>query len=81
MTIKEIIIEYLEIHKYDGLYNPDIECGCGVDDLISCSEPQENCMPAQKRNCTSCEENVDNECRYKNEYGVNYCYAPVEKER
>jgi hypothetical protein len=29
----------------------------------------------------SCEENIDNECRYKNEYGVNYCYAPVEKER
>jgi hypothetical protein len=35
-TIHEIVREYLEREGYDGLANPDLECGCFLDDLFPC---------------------------------------------
>lgn len=36
ITGKEIVIEYLKKHGYDGLCDPDNECGCTLDDLEPC---------------------------------------------
>lgn len=34
--VKEIVAEWLKINHYDGLCNPEAECGCGLDDLMPC---------------------------------------------
>ena len=61
-TIKncaEIIHQYLIDNDYDGLVNPECECGCGLDELI----PHEDCWiatcyPANKNTkyCFECGE-------------------------
>ena len=48
-TVKTIVEDYLKRNKYDGLCHPDIECGCGIDDLVPCVYNCENCQPAYKR--------------------------------
>ena len=37
----EIVRTYLQKNSYDGLCN--VECGCFLDDLMPCSEPQSDC--------------------------------------
>ena len=39
MTIGDIIKEYLEENKLDGLCNSDSHCACLKDDLFPCSDP------------------------------------------
>ncbi len=36
MDIQDIVQEWLEKNGYDGLCNPDIECGCRTCDLMPC---------------------------------------------
>jgi len=47
MTVKDIIMEYLNTHGYDGLYDGQGECVCCLEDLIpcSCSEYCLECQP------------------------------------
>jgi len=48
-TIKEIVIDWLEGHGYDGLCDPGNECGCPVFALMPCDEPDfERCVAAHK---------------------------------
>jgi hypothetical protein len=44
-TVRDIVIEWLNMHGYDGLRNED--CDCGIDDLFSCESCPDNCMPAE----------------------------------
>lgn len=59
-TIKEIVVEYLKKNGYDGLYNEDIECGCGIEDIPLCDETNINECKAgykcklNKRNKENC---------------------------
>jgi hypothetical protein len=34
MTVREIIIAYLQEHGYDGLVCSEGECACEIDDLV-----------------------------------------------
>jgi hypothetical protein len=42
----EAAVEYLRSHGYDGLCNPDTECGCTLADLAPCGECHFGCFPA-----------------------------------
>ena len=48
MNGKDIIIEWLKEKGFDGLYLPDSECGCCVDDLIPCASDPCFCEPGKK---------------------------------
>lgn len=45
MTLIKIVKDYLEKNNYDGLYNPDAECACKKDDLMSCDSIGRDCLP------------------------------------
>ena len=45
MNLRDMVAEWLRQNGYDGLYHGDTECGCGLDDLMPCSEPGLNCEP------------------------------------
>jgi len=49
-NLKNIVISWLTLHGYDGLYN-DGECGCDVSDLMPCGEPNSDCMAGYKVDC------------------------------
>ncbi len=44
MNVKQMVVEHLEKNGYDGLYAPDGECGCLIDDLAPCEEFQPGCL-------------------------------------
>lgn len=35
-NVREMTAQWLRANHYDGLCNPDGECGCGLDDLMPC---------------------------------------------
>lgn len=35
-SVKQIIAEWLDQNGYDGLCNPEAECGCSKSDLFPC---------------------------------------------
>jgi len=48
-SIPAICAAWLTANGYDGLCDPDIECGCSVIDLMPCNSPGLNtCVPAHK---------------------------------
>jgi len=57
MTVREILIDYLKANGYDGLCTED--CGCGLDDIETCSNMQTDCKPAHLWKCDGCEEKYD----------------------
>ena len=51
MTVKDIVVEYLQTHGYDGLFSED-ECACLKDDLMPCDDPNMwECCPGYKVPC------------------------------
>lgn len=64
-TVKEMVHYYLSVNKYDGLYNPFLDCGCFIDDLLPCDN----------YGCESCAGGYRN----KDDEG-NDCIGPEEKE-
>lgn len=66
MNCLEIIMEYLKENGYDGLVDSDNGCGCGLDDLILCSEDFSGCKPAHKVMCQQpC---TGDECGHEHDY-------------
>ena len=67
MTIEEIIKKYLVDNGFDGLCNPDLECGCSIEDSLPCgAEGIMECQPAYKHHCNPIKE--DN-----SEYDADLC--------
>jgi len=49
ISVCTICLDWLKENGYDGLCNPDIECGCSVLDLMPCKYPDlKKCVPAHK---------------------------------
>jgi hypothetical protein len=55
MTVKNIIIDYLKKHKYDGLFatGEDDKCCCDLNNLIKCDNYKlcSSCSPGYKVQC------------------------------
>jgi len=49
MNAKDIIIDWLKEHDFDGLCLPQEECGCEIDDLFLCDGNPYECQPGKKR--------------------------------
>ena len=52
MKIKEMVIDWLKSHGYEGLCNQEIICGCGLDDFMPCDGIDMECEPAMKKIAT-----------------------------
>ena len=48
-NVHKIVKAYLIEHGYDGLC--DDECGCGVDDLMTCGNYSGCCVPGYRVPC------------------------------
>ena len=49
ISVKEIVAKWLAANGYDGLVDPDRECGCQVSDLMPCGEGNLECEAGHKR--------------------------------
>ena len=49
MNVKDIIIDWLKEHDFDGLCLPEEECGCEINALLICESNPHECQPAKKR--------------------------------
>lgn len=47
-TVIEIVAAHLVEQGFDGLVNPDIECGCLRDDLAPCGNIGHDCEPGYR---------------------------------
>ena len=47
-TVKNIVIEYLKHHGFDGLLSPRGDCGCVLDNLAPCGGIKKGCQAAYK---------------------------------
>lgn len=52
---KEILQKYLIQNNFDGLANPDLECGCSVEEIGICGYGVVDCVPAYKCKGTDCQ--------------------------
>lgn len=60
MIVDEIIKKYLKDNGFDGLCNPDMECGCKLEDFRPCGEDFGECEPAYDCGpCAHCGEDYD----------------------
>ncbi len=63
-TITDALIEYMKKHEYTSLCNPELDCGCGIDDLAPCGEPDINyCEFGYTKECNPDE--CLGDCEYK----------------
>ena len=49
MKTQEILKAWLKENGYDGLVHAELECGCTLQDFISCSDPGEDCKAGMNR--------------------------------
>jgi hypothetical protein len=52
VDVGDIVVEYLTDNGYHGLYNPDGECACLIDDLGTCENIYQNCIAGWLAPCT-----------------------------
>ena len=81
-SIEYMVRQFLIKHHYDGLCNEGI-CGCDMDDLIACCEPNEtSCKAAYRFDCERCLDGpkFNNDCRlnqdsdYMMSTDADYCH-------
>lgn len=72
MNVREILKDWLKTHGYSGLMNFDSECGCDIDDLCPCDEPNiDECEAGYKVYCKDCPDKE--ECEVREEYKCDWC--------
>ena len=47
--LDKLLVKILKQEGYDGLCNPDIECGCHVSDFRPCNSDPSECVPGYAR--------------------------------
>ncbi len=54
MNVRDVVLYYLMAKGYDGLFDPEESCACGVDDIMPCGAEDNvgSCQPGYKRLCT-----------------------------
>jgi len=80
MNVREIVKAYLEANGFDGLYNPNIVCGCMRDDLIPCDFENGNCEAGYKQTCENCNPEDCEEAQYPHEDKTYFCIGPKRQE-
>ena len=63
-TVLDIIAETLVAEHYDGLYNPEGECGCERNDLSPGNCFCEGCIPGHKVPCDPETCPADGDCEF-----------------
>lgn len=53
MSVKDMVIECLDCHGFDGLYD-EAGCGCMLADLAPCNEMSQHCEAAYLFDCSRC---------------------------
>lgn len=48
MTVRDIVLEYLRSHYYDGLFFDEMDCDCILCDLMPCGGAIVGCRPGVK---------------------------------
>lgn len=49
-TVKRMVEQFLRTNGFDGLCNPDAECGCLLGDLAPCGNIHEECQAGKRVN-------------------------------
>lgn len=71
-TVRAIVADYLREIGADGLCAGPVigeSCGCGLDDLMPCSEGCAGCVPAKREQVSEDE---------REDWGVDEWYVPME---
>ena len=64
MNLVKLVVAWLKENGYDGLYSPDLSCGCDIDDLMPCGEPSSNCGPGYRVPCNEATCEVGGGCDF-----------------
>ena len=51
IDVNAIVLMHLRHNGYDGLWNPEGQCACKVDDLAPCGEMTAECTAGYERAC------------------------------
>jgi hypothetical protein len=55
-NVREFLAKKLKEEGFDGLCNPDVECGCSIDDIAPCGYVNlDECIPAYSWSCHECD--------------------------
>ena len=63
-SVKEIVLDYLNKKKFEGLYSPTLECGCGIGKLMHCDCNPFDCIPGHKVPCDCFTEETEEKCEF-----------------
>lgn len=55
MNVQTIVEEWLKEHKFEGLCNCDVPCGCLLSDIAPCGQPFGDCQPGYRKEVGSSE--------------------------
>jgi hypothetical protein len=55
LSMREIVVLYMKRNGFTALCNPDLDCGCTLDDFIPCGNDMcnlDDCKVAYHKKCT-----------------------------
>ena len=79
ITVKGILIDWLQSHGYDGLCN--YECGCELPDLMPCDEiDMRDCKAGYRVACTDCQLRGTDECMQQETWPSAHCIMESKQE-
>jgi len=74
MEVTDIVIKYIEENGFDGLYNSDLECGCGKDEYFSCGDLKMECAAVYRHESPeTCPPDCDMDCFSNKNFDVYNC--------